>query len=440
MDRRYDQPPRDRYMYSRPRFEERPNVRDERYFRRDDGPNRPWSHPRYPPFPQPSSRRSPHDGPPHYIQERREHYKPYDRRQPPRNEPERFPSSRFMDRREVKSVIVTSNTRRVEKDMQIDEKHETKEIPATKESSKEEPVNQSEEPVKKTRVYKEAVVTFDSDGEDDVMQADWGNESDDTSLEPQQKVSRENIEQEKIVDESLPESWAMHVSDKGEKYYYNKITRESVWEKPTLDTVATVTTTTTTTIIAKEQEENQVAVKDMVDTNKGTNDSGNNKKEIDKSIPNKRKFVLPDREEPRLPNSLANRISYPRPTNANNDPILHHHHHPYARRFEPRDRPLPPQIPRVHHHNEYRSNNRYNHGPPHAGPPSPPSDRYYRSNIPPHNGREPWIHHSPYRHHQMDYAPLPPPPPPRWVSGRRVDFDRRDAPPPYINRNTRDYR
>ncbi|KAI9364831.1 hypothetical protein BD770DRAFT_406832 [Pilaira anomala] len=428
MDRRYDQPPRDRYLHSRPRFEERPVMRDERYYRREEGTTRPWSHPRYPSFPQPLRR---HDEAPHYYQERREHYKPYDRRPPSRKEPERLPHSRYPDKREVRSIIATSSPKKEEEKPEkekmkpVEEKVSAPEISSTNEDSK-----RTEEPkTKKARVYKEAVVSFDSDGEDDVMQADWGNESDDTSTEVDRqtkettttttteaakasttttvKDAKEAKEAKEDKEEPLPESWAMHISDKGEKYYYNKITRESVWDKPTKKEIIRI----------EEKEEKQVTIKETdASINKDRNTSPV-KKDIDqRSVVNKRKFVLPDRDEPRLPNSLANRISYPHRHKGMSEPG-------YSRRFESdrlRERPLPPPLPRAHH--------RYN-----DGPPLPHPDRYYRSNT-----RDSWIQPAPYRHHhQMDYAPLPPPPPPRWVSGRRVDFDRRDAPPPYMNRHYR---
>lgn len=414
MDRRYDQPPRDRYMHARPRFDERPAIRDERYYRREEGGTRPWPHTRYPSFPQPLRR---HDEPAHYYMERREHCKPYDRRPPARKEPERIHSSRYPDKREVKSVIVSSKEEKEEKA----EKAEVVLVEKVQEKlvKKEETVHTEEVKIKKARVYKEAVVSFDSDGEDDVMQADWGNESDDASTEVDRKPKETAVVTTTTAvtatataaatkikqDESLPENWAMHVSDKGEKYYYNKITRESVWEKPTKKEII---------------EEKQVIVKDNINKDTSPIRKESNQRPV---VVNKRKFVLPDREEPRLPNALANRISYP-PRKSMNEPG-------YSRRFESdrvRERSLPPPLPRAHH--------RYNNGPPPSGPPLPPHpDRYYRSNT-----REPWIHHSPYRHHQMDYAPLPPLPPPRWVSGRRVEFDRRDAPlppPPYMNRHYR---
>jgi hypothetical protein len=314
-------------------------------------------------------------------------------------------SLRYPDKREAKSVIVSSKeeeevilVEKVKEKVQEKVQEKVKEIVEQKREQKREETIHTEEPkIKKAKVYKEAVVSFDSDGEDDVMRADWGNESDDASTEVDRKPKETKIPTKE--EESLPENWVMHVSDKGEKYYYNKITRESVWETPTKKEII---------------EEKQVIIKD--DINKDRNTSPIRKESSQRPVVNKRKFVLPDREEPRLPNTLANRISYSHRKSTNELG--------YSRRFESdrlRERPLPPPLPRSHH--------RYNNGPPPSGPPLPPHpDRYYRSNT-----RDSWAHHSPYRHHQMDYAPLPPPPPPRWVSGRRVDFDRRDA-PPYMNR------
>lgn len=410
MDRRYDQAPRDRYLYSRPRFEERPHGRDDGYFRRDDGPqNRPWSHARYPPFPHPPQRR-PHD----YIHDRRDHhYKPYSTRHSP-------PS-----KQEQKKVVPVDDNR--QQDFKVEE---------TATLAKE---NIVQEEVINTRVYKEAVVTFDSDGEDDVIQPP----------PPPPTIEKEEL---------LPESWATHVSEKGEKYYYNKITRESAWEKPSVDRLSPVKdqqrdskkdiAKDTDKIVANKEISREIATKEITKeitkevtsevtkgatnnrettsnrepTNNREPNNNSNNRELSKEITNKRKFVLPDRE-PRLSTSLANRTSRP------NEP------HPYARRFDPRDSNSSSRPP-LHHH-EYRS--RYNHSPP---PPLPPSERYYRSSLPPPPHRDTYYHHPqpPYQrhhHHQLDYAPLPPPPPPRWVSTRRLDFDRRD-PPPY--RNTRDYR
>ncbi|KAG2198916.1 hypothetical protein INT47_010321 [Mucor saturninus] len=329
MDRRYDQAPRDRYLYSRGRFDDRPHGRDEGYYRRDDGP---WMS-RYPqtqPAPQAAAAAAPaprrhHDG---YS---RDHYS---RRQPsPTHRPEE--NKHLLD----------------EKRKEDDDRKPKVDVPL-------EPVvvvKKEQESVKK--VYKEAVVTFDSDDEaerNEVVRpptVETGNDSDETVTE-------------KKSEEDLPDAWATHVSDKGEKYYYNKKTRESVWDKPTSEKIVVVKTT----------EEN------------------------------KRKFVLPDRERT---------------------------HHPYPRRYD--NRPLP-HMPYDYHRPRYHHHRSISPPPPSSSSSGP--DRYYRHPAP----RDPWLHHPPpYRHH-LDYAPLPPPPPPRWMSARRLDFDRREPLPHYMHRNTRDYR
>lgn len=350
MDRRYDQVPRDRYMYSRGRFDDRANARDEGYYRRDDGP---WTS-RYPPFPPPTTKtaaaatRRHHDG---YSHERRD---PYSRRQS-------SPILRHDDNKAVRHLMDDKrkdDERKQKVDVPVSPTTTTTTIKVEKEQVKE-----IVKPVK-VEVYKEAVVTFDSDDEqvDDVKPSpnvvvDCGHDSDETVTEKEKKT------------DDLPEAWAKHVSEKGETYYYNKQTRESVWDKPTT------------------------------------------KKPVEEGV-NKRKFVLPDRE-PRT-------------------------YHPYPRRYD-HHRPLPPPPMPYEYRTSSSTRSRYHH--PHPRSTSPPSDRYYRQ--PP--SRDPWLHHPhhsppPYRHH-LDYAPLPPlPPPPRWISARRLDFDRREPLPPYMHRNTRDYR
>ncbi|KAK4512346.1 Importin N-terminal domain-containing protein [Mucor velutinosus] len=85
---------------------------------------------------------------------------------------------------------------------------------------------------------KEPVISLDiEDDEERIMQADWGNESDDeedhVTTQKQHKrlstVEREEIEK---VDRELKEVWVRHAADDGRPYFYNSVTRESVWEIP----------------------------------------------------------------------------------------------------------------------------------------------------------------------------------------------------------------
>lgn len=103
---------------------------------------------------------------------------------------------------------------------------------------------------------KEPVISLDiEEDEERIMQADWGNESDDDDnnsiMEKQNKrlstVEREQIEKEDIESKG---TWIMHTADNGRPYYYNSITLQSVWEIPkttniTSATAATAASTTT---------------------------------------------------------------------------------------------------------------------------------------------------------------------------------------------------
>ncbi|KAI8636123.1 hypothetical protein BD408DRAFT_426641 [Parasitella parasitica] len=85
---------------------------------------------------------------------------------------------------------------------------------------------------------KEPVLSLDiEEDEERIMQADWGNESDDeddnSAMQKQNKrlstVEREEIEKKDIESKGI---WFMHATDDGRPYYYNSITRESAWEIP----------------------------------------------------------------------------------------------------------------------------------------------------------------------------------------------------------------
>lgn len=79
-----------------------------------------------------------------------------------------------------------------------------------------------------------------TDTVENIDKTDWGNKSDDkgivTDCDESRRYDEEEKEQGETVDEdgeSLPKYWATHVTDKGEKYYCNKVTKESAWYRPT---------------------------------------------------------------------------------------------------------------------------------------------------------------------------------------------------------------
>ncbi|GAN10966.1 hypothetical protein MAM1_0439d10516 [Mucor ambiguus] len=95
---------------------------------------------------------------------------------------------------------------------------------------------------------KEPVISLDiEDDEERIMQADWGNESDDeedhATMQKQHKrlstVEREEIER---TDRESKGIWVRHTADDGRPYYYNSVTRESVWEIPKSATATPVPT------------------------------------------------------------------------------------------------------------------------------------------------------------------------------------------------------
>lgn len=97
---------------------------------------------------------------------------------------------------------------------------------------------------------KEPVISLDiEEDEERIMQADWGNESDDDDnnsiMEKQNKrlstVEREQIEKEDIESKGI---WIMHTADNGRPYYYNSITLQSVWEIPKTTNITSATTAT----------------------------------------------------------------------------------------------------------------------------------------------------------------------------------------------------
>ncbi|KAI9483577.1 MAG: hypothetical protein EXX96DRAFT_616548 [Benjaminiella poitrasii] len=92
------------------------------------------------------------------------------------------------------------------------------------------------------------VVVNEKEEEDErIMQADWTNDSDDdniatvakqidadsTTIETKLETGiLENTSKPLKKNEILPNPWVMYTTDKGQRYYYDKITRESVWELP----------------------------------------------------------------------------------------------------------------------------------------------------------------------------------------------------------------
>ncbi|KAI7906456.1 uncharacterized protein BX663DRAFT_496467 [Cokeromyces recurvatus] len=82
-----------------------------------------------------------------------------------------------------------------------------------------------------------------------IMQADWTNDSDDDNVSISKQSNSNNNEtakddmntaeinqdknkSTKATDSSLPEPWVMQITENGQKYYYDKYTRKSVWELP----------------------------------------------------------------------------------------------------------------------------------------------------------------------------------------------------------------
>lgn len=101
---------------------------------------------------------------------------------------------------------------------------------------------------------KEPVISLDiEDDEERIMQADWGNESDDEDdkviMEKQHKrlstVEREEIER---ADRESKGTWIKHTTDNGRPYYYNSITRQSVWEIPKCAAAVATTTSPAATL------------------------------------------------------------------------------------------------------------------------------------------------------------------------------------------------
>lgn len=101
----------------------------------------------------------------------------------------------------------------------------------------------------KTVPAKEPVISLDiEDDEERIMQADWGNESDDDDAPTQKQHKRlSTVEREEIerTDRESKGVWVRHTADDGRLYYYNSVTRESVWEIPKNTTAATATITST---------------------------------------------------------------------------------------------------------------------------------------------------------------------------------------------------
>ncbi|CEP08859.1 hypothetical protein [Parasitella parasitica] len=72
--------------------------------------------------------------------------------------------------------------------------------------------------------------------EERIMQADWGNESDDDdnsiALKPNKRLStaeREEIENQDMQSKGI---WTIHAAENGMPYYYNTMTHQSAWEIP----------------------------------------------------------------------------------------------------------------------------------------------------------------------------------------------------------------
>ncbi|ORE09389.1 hypothetical protein BCV72DRAFT_63999 [Rhizopus microsporus var. microsporus] len=201
MDRRYDYPPRPRFTHPRPRY-------DDRYYR-------PRYHPSPPPPPSPYRypRPPPRPSSPYYYPARPRDYHSYYHHS-------RSSSSRHDDRRRPEKVSNGSTSRKQEEEIKSmgpsQSKEEQREATIEKEQK---PIEEEKKPV-----IKEAVISFDSDGEDD-----WVNETMvQSSHEPKQEEPQE--EKKKQEKDSLPETWISCQTEKGEVYYYNQITRKSVWD------------------------------------------------------------------------------------------------------------------------------------------------------------------------------------------------------------------
>ncbi|KAF1800880.1 hypothetical protein V8B55DRAFT_1531888 [Mucor lusitanicus] len=101
---------------------------------------------------------------------------------------------------------------------------------------------------------KEPVISLDmEDDEERIMQADWGNESDDDDEEDHATMHKQHkrlstVEREEIerADTESKGTWVRHTADDGRPYYYNSATRESVWEIPKSTTVAPSAPSTST--------------------------------------------------------------------------------------------------------------------------------------------------------------------------------------------------
>ncbi|KAG1141696.1 hypothetical protein G6F37_008249 [Rhizopus arrhizus] len=191
MDRRYGYSPKSRFVPTRQRF-------DERYYR-----------PRYPSPPHIRNMRGRYDSRPvtHYSTSREYNYHRHS-----------SPSS------------VRQNTR-------ITTEAAIEELPVKRKEEEEKKVTKEEEGKEKEgprpAVIKEAVISFDSDGEDD-----WANERreqspvhEETKKESSSVIKESKKEIKSENGEQLPEPWVSHKTEQGQVYYYNQLTRKSVWDR-----------------------------------------------------------------------------------------------------------------------------------------------------------------------------------------------------------------
>ncbi|KAG0170042.1 hypothetical protein DFQ28_002630 [Apophysomyces sp. BC1034] len=109
-------------------------------------------------------------------------------------------------------------------------------------------LDKSEKNENATVVVKETVISLEADEgeEDEIMRPDWGGDSDEEETTRSAGKSSSLREKEKqevkgvpstgaVVENDLPHPWREILSSKGEIYYYNPETDQSVWNRPTVE-------------------------------------------------------------------------------------------------------------------------------------------------------------------------------------------------------------